>query len=203
MASMVDDKTWNRLLRAFKCLGIMHHQSILVLPLCAEGLRDIIWWRYITSQKMEQQYHQYLVGYFTLQTTSFRKAEELPWHLQHCLKFSLLKDVLVDISMFRLLFTTDFKAELFGYWQTLSEENAHDVSAMTSTSRYLQKKMRQQSTVEENPIKLSGYDVVKEYARGVDQWIAANHPPMSMLTSLLNLVRCRSFYANHDSLTRW
>lgn len=165
--AIIDNHKWERLRVALECLGVICHRRIWVLPSCADNLREIIWWRFIATKKEERKCHKLLVRFFMQQPTSFRKAEELPWHLKFGLQWSRLKDVLIDVPMFRLLFTSVFKAELFGYWQILTEQTSND-----------------QDGTEQR----SSFDIVREYAKGVDHWNIDSHRTSAELTALLNLV---------------
>ncbi len=52
---------------------------------------------------------------------SLRKCEELPWHLKICKKWNTLRDTLVDLRTFDLMFNNDLKDELMEYWLLLTE----------------------------------------------------------------------------------
>ena len=162
---------WSRLKHALTTLGVLFQQHVFVIPLSEETLRDLIWCRYITSENTEQQkYHHHLIQYYAAQPPSFRRAESLPWHLHCCNRWVSLRDTLIDINMFRLLFTTSLKTELFYYWKLLNEvpviTRTSDVSKMTIS-----------------------FDIIKEYCKGIDGWHHQTRSSTANLTALLNVVR--------------
>lgn len=164
---------WKALLRAFKGLGILFVQDVLVLPICKEALRDGVWWRYIGSERAEQQYHQWLIRFFRIHPTTFRRVEELPWHLKRCYQWDSLCAVLVNLPMFQLLYTANYKVELFGYWRLLIDGPLPLYSATDTTTELVY------STV---------FDVVKEYGRSVEEWYKSAKPTTKAFTAMVQLV---------------
>lgn len=68
-----------------------------------------------------QYWHQQIIQYFQTEPNSLRKCEELPWHLKICKKWSALRDTLVDLKTFDLMYNNDLKDELMDYWLLLTE----------------------------------------------------------------------------------
>ena len=54
------------------------------------------------SASTGRAYHRTLAAYFEERRTSHRKMEELPWHLEKLENWFQLKEILVDVEMFRL-----------------------------------------------------------------------------------------------------
>ncbi|GLD94504.1 hypothetical protein PINS_up003115 [Pythium insidiosum] len=169
---------WRALQRALKALGVLAVQDVLVLPICKEALRDVIWWRYIGSERGEQRYHQWLIRFFRIHPTTFRRVEELPWHLKRCYQWDALRSVLVNLPMFQLMYTANFKSELFGYWRLLIDGplpryNAaeHSAAAASDSISYT-----------------LPFDVVKEYGKSVDAWYRSARPTTKAFTSVVALV---------------
>ncbi|GAB9464401.1 hypothetical protein Gpo141_00001832 [Globisporangium polare] len=167
---------WRALLRAMKSLGMLFVQDVVVLPICKEILREVVWWRYIGSERLEQKYHQWLIRFFRIHPTTFRRVEELPWHLKRCYQWDALRNVLVNLSMFQLLYTANYKNELFGYWKTLTDGplqlyNASD-TAVTG----------------DPPMYTLPFDIVKEYGKSVEDWYKSARPPTKTFTPIVQLV---------------
>ncbi|KAK1944673.1 Ankyrin-3 [Phytophthora citrophthora] len=165
---------WQALLRALRTLSILFVQEVVVLPMCKDILRDVIWWRYIGSERAEQQYHQWLIRFFRIHPTTFRRVEELPWHLKRCYQWDALRQVLVNLPMFQLLYTANYKAELFGYWKVLTDGPLLNYGAATSAS--------------DSAVYVTPFDVVKEYGKSIDDWYRGARPTTKVFTAIVQLV---------------
>ncbi|ETN19297.1 hypothetical protein PPTG_04653 [Phytophthora nicotianae INRA-310] len=165
---------WQALLRALRTLGVLFVQEVVVLPMCNDILRDVIWWRYIGSERAEQQYHQWLIRFFRIHPTTFRRVEELPWHLKRCYQWDALRQVLVNLPMFQLLYTASYKAELFGYWKVLTDGPLLNYGAATSAS--------------DPPVYVMPFDVVKEYGKSIDDWYRSARPTTKNFTAIVQLI---------------
>ncbi|TYZ57135.1 hypothetical protein PybrP1_002569, partial [[Pythium] brassicae (nom. inval.)] len=166
---------WKALLRALRELGVLFVQDVLVLPVCNEVLREVVWWRYIGSERREQTYHQWLIRFFRIHPTTFRRVEELPWHLQRCYQWDALRSVLVSLPMFQLLYTANYKHELFGYWRTLTDGPLLLYSAAAAGPS-------------EPPVFALPFDVVKEYGKSIEDWYKSARPPTKTFTPMVQLV---------------
>ncbi|KAG2790958.1 hypothetical protein PC129_g10144 [Phytophthora cactorum] len=168
------ENEWQALLRALRTLSVLFVQEVVVLPMCNDILRDVIWWRYIGSERSEQQYHQWLIRFFRIHPTTFRRVEELPWHLKRCYQWDALRQVLVNLPMFQLLYTASYKAELFGYWKVLTDGPLLNYGAATSAS--------------DPPVYVMPFDVVKEYGKSIDDWYRSARPTTKTFTAIVQLV---------------
>ncbi|KAE9011035.1 hypothetical protein PR003_g14913 [Phytophthora rubi] len=168
------DDEWQALLRALRVLSVLFVQEVVVLPPCKDILRDVIWWRYIGSERAEQQYHQWLIRFFRIHPTTFRRVEELPWHLKRCYQWDALRQVLVNLPMFQLLYTANNKAELFGYWKVLTDGPLLNYGAAASSS--------------DPPVYVMPFDIVKEYGKSIDDWYHNARPSTKNFTAILQLV---------------
>ena len=61
-----------------------------------------------------------LVAFFAKQPVGERRAEELPWLLERLQNWTALKTVVLDLSMFELLWSDRLKDDLLRYWSVLS-----------------------------------------------------------------------------------
>lgn len=177
------DGEWKALLRAMRQLGVLFVQDVVVLPICKEVLRDVVWWRYVGSESREHAYHKWLIRFFRIHPTTFRRVEELPWHLQRCSHWDALRSVLVDLPMFQLLYTANYKHELFGYWKTLTDGpllvyNAAATGGSNSSS----------SSFEAPPTYVQPFDVVREYGKSVEDWYKSARLATKMFTPVVELV---------------
>jgi hypothetical protein len=63
-----------------------------------------------------------MIRHFQSEANTMRRCEELPWHLQICHKWHVLKDTLVDLKTFEMMFTSsELKGEILAYWLLLTE----------------------------------------------------------------------------------
>uniref|UniRef100_H3HBI7 Uncharacterized protein n=1 Tax=Phytophthora ramorum TaxID=164328 RepID=H3HBI7_PHYRM len=168
------EEEWQALLRALRTLSVLFVQEVVVLPMCKDILRDVIWWRYIGSERAEQQYHQWLIRFFRIHPTTFRRVEELPWHLKRCYQWDALRQVLVNLPMFQLLYTANYKAELFGYWKVLTDGPLLNYGAATSAR--------------DPPVYVTPFDIVKEYGKSIDDWYHSARPSTKNFTTIVQLV---------------
>lgn len=167
---------WRALLRAMKPLGVLFVQDVVLLPICKEILREVVWWRYIGSERLEQKYHQWLIRFFRIHPTTFRRVEELPWHLKRCYQWDALRNVLVNLPMFQLLYTANYKNELFGYWKTLTDGPL----LLYNTS--------DTAVASDPPVHALPFDIVKEYGKSVEDWYKSARPPTKVFTPIVQLV---------------
>ncbi|RYH32332.1 ATP-binding protein [archaeon] len=113
------------LLEILCALGVLFspENKVLILPSDSEPFRQTIYNRYILPRGGGSitYWHSLIIQYFRRQSNSLRKCEEMPWHLKICRKWSSLKDCLVDLKTFDLMFNNDLKDELMDYWRLLTE----------------------------------------------------------------------------------
>lgn len=113
------------LLEILCALGVLYspENKVLILPSDSEPFRQTIYNRYILPRGGGSitYWHSLIIQYFRRQSNSLRKCEEMPWHLKICRKWSSLKDCLVDLKTFDLMFNNDLKDELMDYWRLLTE----------------------------------------------------------------------------------
>jgi hypothetical protein len=129
-------------------LGVIYAPAngILMLPLESEALREVVWWRYMKSMEGQLKWHAHLIQFFQELMPSLRRCEELPWHLRKCRRWTMLKDTLVDLRTFDIMYDNDddidynangalsgvwkekiklyrknLSKELFNYWKNLIE----------------------------------------------------------------------------------
>lgn len=93
----------------------------LILPSDSEPFRAVVFEKYILNRGGLQYWHQQLIQYFQTEPNSLRRCEELPWHLKICRKWNTLRDTLVDLKTFDLMYNNDLKDELMDYWVLLTE----------------------------------------------------------------------------------
>jgi tetratricopeptide (TPR) repeat protein len=84
-------------------------------------LRQAVEERYLDDAAARKHAHLRLARYFEGETISGRKADELPWQLQRAEAWEELEKCIVDIPMFRSLYTEEKKYELVGYWLALGD----------------------------------------------------------------------------------
>ncbi|RLN68067.1 hypothetical protein BBJ28_00001170 [Nothophytophthora sp. Chile5] len=165
---------WQALLRALRTLGVLFVQEVVVLPMCKDILRDVIWWRYIGSERAEQYYHQWLIRFFRIHPTTFRRVEELPWHLKRCYQWDTLRQVLVNLPMFQLLYTANYKHELFGYWKVLTDGPLLNYGTAACAS--------------DPSVYVLPFDIVKEYGKSLDDWYRRARPPTKAFAATVQLI---------------
>jgi hypothetical protein len=128
------------LLNELCALGILYspENKVLILPCDSDLFRQTIYDRYILPRGGGniQYWHNLIIQYFKTQPNSLRKCEEMPWHLKICRKWTSLKDSLVDLKTFDLMFNNDLRDELMEYWLLLTEGPLYvtDTSTLTSSA---------------------------------------------------------------------
>ncbi|GMH54085.1 hypothetical protein TL16_g01604 [Triparma laevis f. inornata] len=91
-----------------------------MLPFESEALREVVWWRYVGSAEGQAKWHAHIIVFFMEQRPSLRRCEELPWHLRKCRKWTTLRNVLVDLRTFDVMYNGEqIKGGLFSYWRAL------------------------------------------------------------------------------------
>jgi hypothetical protein len=104
-------------------LGVLHspENQVLLLPIDSDMFRAVVETSFVHERGGEVAWHDKLIKHFQRESNCMRRCEELPWHLQLCRKWYILKDTLTDLKTFELMFGSDLKEELMTYWITLSE----------------------------------------------------------------------------------
>ncbi|CAK4670628.1 unnamed protein product [Aphanomyces euteiches] len=185
-APAFSEETWTTLLSALRALGCLFLQDIVLLPHCNDALRELIWWRYIGSLKAEETYHHWLVRFFISHSATFRRVEELPWHLASCKRWLALKDILVNLQMFQLFFTATYKTELFSYWKMLTEGVYVSGSATPPpppSSQCFTETQDNGGIVE--PPAITTFDLVREYNKSIEEWYHTARPATKQLLPML------------------
>ncbi|CAK4081264.1 unnamed protein product [Aphanomyces euteiches] len=185
-APAFSEETWTTLLSALRALGCLFLQDIVLLPHCNDALRELIWWRYIGSLKAEETYHHWLVRFFISHSATFRRVEELPWHLASCKRWLALKDILVNLPMFQLFFTATYKTELFSYWKMLTEGVYVSGSATPPpppSSQCFTETQDNGGIVE--PPAITTFDLVREYNKSIEEWYHTARPATKQLLPML------------------
>jgi hypothetical protein len=115
-SSQLDDFDFDSLYQKLFCLGVLLvGDNVLSLPLENEELRRAIFTRYIDLNS-EAKWRLFLVNYFSEQEPSLRRCEELLWHLCQGRQLVPLKNTLLDLRTFDIMYNDElFKGELGGY----------------------------------------------------------------------------------------
>lgn len=196
------------LLSVLCALGVLHstEHQILVLPVDSQVLREVVYDRYVVNRQGELQWHQRVINYFQRQSNSLRRCEELPWHLQICRKWYILKDALTDLASFEMMFNGELKEELMQYWLVLTEgplfvsdeaqkdgisrqlasDNSNiltelDVAAARGLS---EKEARKQLLANQ----VATFDVVSEFNKSIEAWVLLSHPTTIKLCRFLTQI---------------
>eukprot|EP00814_Leptocylindrus_danicus_P022827 CAMPEP_0116017680 /NCGR_PEP_ID=MMETSP0321-20121206/8195_1 /TAXON_ID=163516 /ORGANISM="Leptocylindrus danicus var. danicus, Strain B650" /LENGTH=1719 /DNA_ID=CAMNT_0003487925 /DNA_START=2745 /DNA_END=7904 /DNA_ORIENTATION=- len=200
----IDANTAALLISALICLGVVFvgDQNILVLALESDMLRDAIWNRYIVTKEKEQELHSFLASYFLDLEPNMRRCEELPWHLYECHKWVALKNTLVDLRTFDLMYNQDdiLKGELFTWLLMLAEGQA--LIDGTSDRSYRKNDKRRGSHILPGDVKCSSsaqmppFDVVDEFNRAVELWYQGVRPPQDTLANMiLNIAKFMGWFS--------
>jgi hypothetical protein len=117
-------------------LGVLHspENQVLLLPIDSDMFREVVRDQFVEQRGGEVAWHEKLIKHFQREANCMRRCEELPWHLQLCRKWYILKDTLTDLKTFELMYGSDLKDELMTYWLTLTEGPLHvsDEAAKTA-----------------------------------------------------------------------
>ena len=167
------------LISTLVCLGVLYLPNDNVLILCPENdsLRDAVWKKYIISVEREEDWHALLISYFIDQPPSFRRSEELPWHLFKCRRWTTLKNTLIDLRTFDIMYNKDnlLKCELLSWLVLLTGGNNINMNSSRAQTDC-------------SVIKMPPFDVVDELNRAVELWYQGMQPPHDILaTMILNI----------------
>lgn len=117
------------LLAVLCSLGVLYSKEnqVLILPSDSEIFRQVVLKRYVESMGGREAWHGQLIRFFQRQPNSMRRCEEMPWHLQICRRWHALRDALVDLNTFNMMYALRgdgddaLKGEYMSYWLMLTE----------------------------------------------------------------------------------
>ena len=154
------------------------------------------------------KWHGRLITYFQGVSNSLRRCEELPWHLQICRQYTVLRNTIGDLRTFDLMFSGGLRDELLGYWLILNvgplfiSDAAYKVYT-TSARANMNESMQLLSDLDTaNAIgltekeakkllmknQMTPYDIVQEFCISVDQWIATVKPSTSRMLLMMEKI---------------
>ena len=117
-----------------------------------------------------------------------RRCEEHAWHLEWSQLWASLRTEVVNLNMFKLLWTPRFKHDLFRYWKRLcgcAEPPTNGVSKVkgirSNITNFLPRTKRSAQR----------YDIVEEYSHATEDWLHKKGPPMADVAGLI--VRINEF----------
>jgi hypothetical protein len=110
-------------------LGVLYYPEhhVLVLSSDSELFRNVIRNKYVEARGGVAAWHGRLILFFQRQLNSMRRCEELLWHLQICRKWYALRDTLVDLRTFNMMYglrgesDDGLKDEYMTYWLMLTQ----------------------------------------------------------------------------------
>ncbi|GMH64647.1 hypothetical protein TL16_g04012 [Triparma laevis f. inornata] len=202
------DEVEEALLTALINLGVIYApglHNVLMLPLESEALREVVWWRYVGSAEGQAKWHAHIIAFFMEQRPSLRRCEELPWHLRKCRKWTALRNVLVDLRTFDIMYNGEqLKGELFNYWRALiqgplymSDEIEASIVLQSGNPREPEllaelseasKNGLSDSQVRKKRLQgqMAPFDIVDEYNRAVEMWHAGLRPSTRRLEMMIS-----------------
>ena len=196
------------IVQALSNLGVIYAKAdkVLMLPLESEALREVVWWRYIGSAEGQEKWHVHIISFFMEQVPSLRRCEELPWHLFHCRRWFALKNTLVDLRTFDIMYNGNLqlRGELFNYWKTLIagplyinddlESKAYQSKIELPQHQMMLDELDSASTLglsdsqvrkERLRGQIAPFDICDEYNRAVEVWNNGVHPSTSRLEGMI------------------
>lgn len=200
----LDPDVEDELLSLLCALGILHspENQVLVLPLGSSVLREAVRELFVPDETAEAQWHIKLIQYFHECGNSLRRCEELPWHLQQCRRWQMLRDTLVDLNTFELMFRTRLRAELLQYWRLLTQgpmyvSDAAEARASEALSTDASEKLlsmldtslvfgytREQASQLAMAGQQAPFDIVQEYNAALEQWEQDIQPTIQHLVAM-------------------
>jgi len=110
-------------------LGVLYYPEhhVLLLPSDSDVFRNVIRSRYVDTRGGVASWHGRLILFFQRQLNSMRRCEELLWHLQICRKWYALRDALVDLRTFNMMYglrgegDDGLKDEYMTYWLMITQ----------------------------------------------------------------------------------
>ena len=177
----INPKLAATLVSALLSLGIMfintnQNNDILVFPSQHDALRDVVWQRYIKTKVNEEELHAIIASYFIEQVPSVRRCEELPWHLLKCRRWITLKNILMDLRTFDIMYNKDnlLKREFLEWLSILKGDNKEN--------QIFNKKQKPDNSP---PSVLPSFDIVDELNHAVEIWYQGTSPHSDILASMI------------------
>lgn len=135
-SSQCDEIHFDALYQKLFCLGVLLvGGNVFSLPLENEELRRAVYSRYIDFNS-EAKWRLFIVNYFSEQEPSLRRCEELLWHLCQGRQFVPLKNTLLDLRTFDIMYNDElFKGELGGYVTILARTGASHKTCFPISNR--------------------------------------------------------------------
>lgn len=163
------------------------------------------------------KWHGRLINYFQSVPNSLRRCEELPWHLQICRQYTVLKNTIGDLRTFDLMYSGGLRDELLGYWLDLSigplfVSDSSYRAYITSARYQLPEQQRLLSDLDnaysmgltEKEAKkllkknqLTPFDVVQEFSISVENWMTTVKPSTQKIIIMLDQIS--SFMADFSA----
>lgn len=202
-------------LKALRALGVLHLQQhqFLVLPPNDDGLRSVVYDRYIEPTGGLHVWNRRLVHFFEKSPATMRRCEELPWHMKHNRKWYNLKNLLVSLDTFALMFFSNLRNEYMEYWEILTkgpmfatdeaERDFHETQAIESEANNavvsyinrLEESVLFSTNNTDSDMKKVGmknqvtpFDLIQEFNTSVEKWKHGFSPKDSELQIVINLI---------------
>jgi len=187
----LDSRHREALLSSLISLGITYVRAerVVILPLESTALRDVVWTRYIgSSKKGEDRWHSVLIDFFSRQEPNLRRCEELPWHLRKCSRYLALKQTLVDLRTFDIMYNNgmSFRVEIFEYLRLLTDGGTKSNALPESQDSSIEK----DPTVKKTSSRVSTppFDIVDEYNHAVELWYHGTRPSAVRLAAMVIMI---------------
>lgn len=111
---------FERLQNLLLVLGATVVDGMTSLAPLNQTMRALVYRTYLVKGEGLSRVQQSLISFHSRAPVSARRAEELPWLLERRKMWGALKDELLDLQMFAILWTPTHKFDLFRYWGILS-----------------------------------------------------------------------------------
>ena len=186
-----------RLISLLETLGVIMLQSssTLILPIEHIAFRNVIWERYIKTKEGLDRWHLFLIEYFMDQDPTLRRCEELPWHLKKCRKWISLRQTLLDLRTFDIMYNGNtFKTELFDYLRLLTDFSHIDKlkSSKKGKTIFLDESISKSSAnvtrEERSTYQYASLDLVDELNRAVELWYHGTNPSTLRLEAMIHMI---------------
>ena len=133
-------------------VGLLHspQNHLILFPSDNMHFREVVRNKYVLAFGGVEFWHGQMITFFENQPNSMRRCEELPWHLQICHRWNALKDALIDIRTFYMMYALRgdgddaLKEEYMSYWITLTEGPLYVSDAAQKAADLLHNKLQQQ-----------------------------------------------------------
>ena len=137
-----------------------------------------------TGNPPAKRWRKHLIRFFSTKTESLRYVEEHLYHLELNKNWQRLRRLLVDLHVFRVLWTSSVKTrqDLYRSWTFLMSRKESALGKKGGGSKKKNKNKKRKGEKEDKRKETGQFDVIDEYGRALSNWYNNERPSTGELT---------------------